>query len=53
MEELIGKQVIVTTFETTYRGMLVEIGEQELHLRAESGWIVVPVERVVEIKAAG
>ena len=51
MHDLIGKEVEVRTAEISYKGTLVEIGEAEIHLRAETGWIVVPVEKVVDIKA--
>ena len=51
MHELTGKEVEVRTADISYKGVLVEIGETEIHLRAETGWIVVPVEKVVEIKA--
>lgn len=50
MNELIGKRVEVRTFETVYRGVLIEIGETEIHLQSEAGWIIVPVDKVVEIK---
>lgn len=51
MQELIGKKVEVKTIETLYRGILVEIGETEVHLQTESGWLVVGVDRIVDIKA--
>jgi len=49
MQELIGKQVEVITGDVIYRGVLVEIGETEIYLRAEEGWITVPVDRVVDV----
>ncbi len=51
MQELIGKDVEVHTADIVYRGILVEIGESEVHLQSETGWITIPVDRVVEIKA--
>ena len=51
MQELTGKEVEVITFETVYRGILIEIGSSEVHLQSETGWIVVPVEKIVDIKA--
>jgi hypothetical protein len=48
--DLIGKLVVVETQETTYTGTLVEIGEEEVHLETEMGWIVIPVERVSVIR---
>ena len=51
MQELIGKQVEVLTADIVYRGILVEIGETEIYLQAENGWIMVPVDRVVDVRA--
>lgn len=51
MHKLIGKAVEVSTAETLYTGVLVEIGEDEVHLQSETGCIVVPLEKVVDIKA--
>ena len=47
---LIGKNVIVETLETMYTGKLIEIGEEEVHLESEMGWIVVPVEKITSIR---
>ncbi|MDH4027320.1 MAG: hypothetical protein OEU95_00620 [Nitrospirota bacterium] len=52
MQELVGKEVEVVTPDIVYRGVLVEIGETEIHLQAETGWITIPADRVVEIRAA-
>ncbi len=50
MRELIGKNVIVETAETIYTGRLVEVDETEVHLDSEMGWIVVPLERVTNVR---
>jgi hypothetical protein len=50
MNNLTGKIVVVETWETTYTGRLVEIGEEEVHLETDMGWIVIPVERVTSIR---
>ena len=50
MDDLIGKDVVVETPETAYKGKLIEIGEEEVYLLSEAGWIVIPVERVESIK---
>jgi hypothetical protein len=50
MDHLIGKTVIVETQETIYVGRLVEIGEEEVHLESENGWIVVSVDRITSIR---
>jgi len=49
MQELTGREVEVITFETVYRGILIEIGADEVHLQSETGWIVVPVKKIVDI----
>lgn len=51
MQELTGKEVEVTTFDTVYRGILIEVGQIDVHLQSESGWIVIPVGKIVDIKA--
>jgi hypothetical protein len=48
--DLVGKMVIVETHETTYAGKLVEIGEEEVHLESEMGWVVIPVDRITSIR---
>ena len=52
MQGLIGKQVEVITADILYKGLLIEIGETEIYLQAEEGWVVVPIDRVVDIRAA-
>lgn len=51
MRELAGKEVEVITADIIYRGVLVEIGETEIYLQSESGWIMIPVEKVSEVRA--
>lgn len=50
MIELIGKMVEVQTGDLTYSGKLVEVGEEDVYLESESGWIVLPVDRVAFIR---
>ena len=52
MQELIGKEVVVSANEIEYHGTLVEIGETEVHLQGETGWIVIPMGSVMEIRSA-
>jgi hypothetical protein len=51
MIELIGTIVEVGTLETIYEGKLVEVNEQEIYLESESGWIVIPIDRVAFVRA--
>ncbi|MDQ7786011.1 MAG: hypothetical protein RDU01_00215 [Thermodesulfovibrionales bacterium] len=51
--DLAGKIVIVETEDgITYTGKLVEVGEEEVHLEGEMGWMVIPVERIADIREA-
>ncbi len=50
MIELIGKYVEVMANNITYTGKLVEIGETDVYLEAESGWVVIPVEQIALIR---
>lgn len=50
MYDLIGKIVEVGTPETVYYGKLVEVNENEVYLETESGWLVIPVERVTYVR---
>jgi hypothetical protein len=50
VRDLIGKIVEVGTVETLYYGKLIEINENEVHLETESGWIVVPLDRVAFVR---
>lgn len=51
--DLKGKIVEVVTPETVYRGTLVEINDEEVHLESESGWVIVPIDRVALIREIG
>jgi hypothetical protein len=48
--DLIGKIVEVGTVETLYVGTLIEINENEVHLETESGWLVIPNERIAFVR---
>ncbi len=50
MVDLVGKIVDVETPDMVYTGKLIEIEEEDVHLESESGWIVVPVDRIINIK---
>jgi hypothetical protein len=50
VRELVGKIVEVHTADITYIGRLVEVGEEDVYLESESGWVVVPVGTVAFIK---
>jgi len=53
MIDLVGTIVEVGTGEALYVGKLVEVNEYEIHLESESGWVVVPMERVAFVRSKG
>lgn len=50
MIDLVGKIVDVETPDIIYTGKLIEVGDAEVHLESESGWIVIPLDRIVLIR---
>lgn len=50
MQHLIHKNVEVITGDITYEGILIEVGERDVQLQGRSGWIVVPLERILDIR---
>jgi len=50
IHELIGKEVEVEANGILYRGELVEVGEEDIYLKTESGWITISVMNVTDIR---
>ncbi|MEW6674664.1 MAG: hypothetical protein AB1348_01365 [Nitrospirota bacterium] len=50
MIDLVGKIVKVETGDIVYTGRLIEVGEDDVHLESETGWIVIPINRIVFIR---
>jgi len=50
MHQFVNKEVEVVTAETLYRGILIEIGESEIQMQCENGWVTVPMERILDIR---
>jgi hypothetical protein len=48
--DLEGKIVEVVTADIIYSGKLIEMTEEEVYLESESGWVVVPIDRVALIR---
>lgn len=51
IRDLIGKEVEVNTIETVYRGVLIEIGDTEIHLQSPYGWITISLDKIADVKA--
>ncbi|MDA8086298.1 MAG: hypothetical protein M0Z75_06305 [Nitrospiraceae bacterium] len=50
MMELMGSVVEVGTAGLVYTGRLARIGEAEVWLESEAGWVSVPIENMVYIR---
>ncbi|MDA8170845.1 MAG: hypothetical protein M0033_12360 [Nitrospiraceae bacterium] len=50
MMELTGKIVEVATAELVYTGRLAWVGEAEVWLESETGWVSVPLENIAFIR---
>lgn len=50
MIDLIGKNVEVETGDITYIGKLIEVGEDDVHIEAITGWVVIPIDRIAHIR---
>ena len=37
----------------TYRGVFIEANEDTIYLKSDTGWITIPMERVVSVKEEG
>ncbi len=53
IQSMIGKEVEVIANGTSYRGVLVEISDAEVHLKTTMQWISLPVSDVSSVKLAG
>jgi len=49
---LVGKEVEVLANSTVYRGRLIEVGLEEVYLKAETRWITIMTSAVDEIREA-
>lgn len=50
--QLVGNNVEVMADGMVYHGRLIEIGETDLHLETEGGWLTIPIERVSSVELA-
>ncbi|MDA8168789.1 MAG: hypothetical protein M0Z59_03710 [Nitrospiraceae bacterium] len=51
MRDLVGKMVEVGAIGLVYTGRLVEIGETDVHVESDSGFVAIPMDQVVFIRA--
>ncbi len=53
IQTMIGKEVEVIANGTTYRGVLIEVSDVEVHIRTTMQWVSLPVSSVSEIRLVG
>ncbi len=52
MQELIGREVEVISYDIVYKGILIEVGEDGIYIQAQSGWTFIPLDKVADVRAA-
>jgi len=53
IQSMIGKEVEVIANGMTYRGVLIEVSDAEVHLKSTMQWIALPASSVSAVKLAG
>ncbi len=53
IQSMIGKEVEVIASGTTYRGVLIEVSDTDVHIRTSMQWVSLPVSSVSAVKLAG
>jgi hypothetical protein len=53
IQSMIGKEVEVIANGTSYRGVLIEVSDTEVHLKSTMQWMSLPASGVSSIKLAG
>jgi hypothetical protein len=50
IREMIGKEVEVIANGVTYRGVLIEVSDTEVHLKTSMQWLTLPAAAVTGIR---
>ncbi|MEK7825420.1 MAG: hypothetical protein AAB266_03250 [Nitrospirota bacterium] len=50
LEEMKGKEVVVTYNGLNYKGILMDVTADDVDLKGEEGWVVLPIDGVTLIK---
>ncbi len=53
IQSMIGKEVEVIANGMTYRGVLVEVSDVEVHIKTTMQWIALPASTVSSVKLKG
>ncbi len=52
IQEMIGKEVEVIANGVSYRGVLIEVSDTEVHIRTSMQWLALPASSVTSIRPA-
>jgi hypothetical protein len=53
IQNMLGKEVEVIANGTTYRGVLIEVSDADVHIRTSMQWVSLPVSSVSEVRLVG
>jgi hypothetical protein len=53
IQSMLGKEVEVIANGTTYRGVLIEVSDADVHIRTSMQWVSLPISFVSSVKLAG
>jgi hypothetical protein len=53
IQSMLGKEVEVIANGTTYRGVLIEVSDVDVHIRTSMQWVSLPASSVSEVRLAG
>jgi hypothetical protein len=53
IQSMIGKEVEVIANGMTYRGVLIEVSDTDVHLKSAMQWMSLPVSGVSSVRLAG
>ncbi|MBI5039499.1 MAG: hypothetical protein HZC13_07075 [Nitrospirae bacterium] len=49
LHDMIGRRVRITAGDIVYKGLLIEVSEENVELQAESQWITIPIDNINSI----
>ena len=49
LHDMIGRRVRITAGDIIYRGVLIEVSEENASLQAESQWMTIPIDNINSI----
>ncbi len=50
LHDMIGRRVRIIAGDIIYKGILIEVSEENVELQAESQWITIPIDNINSIE---